>query len=405
MASTKIIIRPKKVNKDGLCLIYILYTHWSKLAHFSTHEKVPPKFFNQQVGQVKKSYRGYTKINDVINQYRNKVESIRMNLILSEIDPTVDLVKKEYEKSKITKPTSKDFFDCEDEFLEYKKEVQGLAHGSMKHLRSFFNHMRKFSKTHFKVSFAKIDDSFYDELLNYFYEDLESSPNTVSCQIKMLKTYLSYCTKRGYNKNIEYTYFKKPSSQLEIIALSKEEMDQFFQYDLSSYPRLERVRDLFIMMCATGLRFSDLSNLSREHIYKDQINIRQKKTKALISIPLNQYSTHVLVKYNYELPRISNQNFNIYIREAGELAGLDNLREITRHKGRDQIVEKLPLHRLLRSHIGRKTFVSISLNQMSPRDVMAVTGHKDFGSFEKYVTASPKRLKEEINKLWKIKST
>lgn len=404
MARTKLIIRPNKANTKGQCVIYVRYTHMSRTTYFSTGQMINKVDWNNEKCEVRKN-RGSNFLNDLLKKHLVGIEDIKTQLLLKDVEPTIEEVKDRFtEKCKPQRSNKLDFFDYEKEYLDFKQNTQGVSPRSMRLMRSFFNHMRKFEKYRFrKIFFRNINDEFYDEFKSYFFKVLDSSPNTVGGQIKFLKTYLGWTVFAGYNTFERFRTFVKPKSTPEIIALTIEELNQLFSYDFSSIKRLERVRDVFILACSTGMRYSDFSRLTANNIQGGMINIRMQKTKRIISIPLTDYSKIILEKYNYDIPKISNQNFNEFIKEAGEMAGLINPREITTYKGNKEKVESIPLCNLLRSHIGRKTFVSLSLNSMSPRDVMAISGHRDFSSFEKYVTASPKRLKQEMNKTWSIK--
>lgn len=66
--------------------------------------------------------------------------------------------------------------------------------------------------------------------------------------------------------------------------------------------RLERIKDVFVFACLTGLSFSDMEHLRKEHVITDEIGNKwvlkpRKKTTILSSIPLLPHPTMVLEKY------------------------------------------------------------------------------------------------------------
>lgn len=73
--------------------------------------------------------------------------------------------------------------------------------------------------------------------------------------------------------------FGIPDVESEKIALTQNELDEIAALDLSSNPRLDKVRDRFLIACYTGLRFSDFMKLNKNHIQGDYIIIKQQKTK------------------------------------------------------------------------------------------------------------------------------
>lgn len=60
---------------------------------------------------------------------------------------------------------------------------------------------------------------------------------------------------------------------------------------------LERVRDVFMFQCFTGLRYSDVENLKRSDIKDNFIEIITVKTSDSLIIELNDHSRAILEKY------------------------------------------------------------------------------------------------------------
>lgn len=93
---------------------------------------------------------------------------------------------------------------------------------------------------------------------------------------------------------------------------------------------LERIRDVFLFSCFTGLRQSDVYNLRRSDIKENHIEITTIKTANSLIIDLNNHNKAVLDKYkdiHFEndkaLPVISNQKMNDYLKELAEMAEID----------------------------------------------------------------------------------
>ena len=100
---------------------------------------------------------------------------------------------------------------------------------------------------------------------------------------------------------------------------------------------MDRVRDLFLIGCCTGLRFSDLSLLSSDNIdnVESVITIKTVKTGRTVVIPFgNAIVRQILQKYDNELPRVpSNQKFNDYIKEIAKKAEINEPILLQRTKG------------------------------------------------------------------------
>ena len=83
-------------------------------------------------------------------------------------------------------------------------------------------------------------------------------------------------------------------------------MKRIWEYKFTN-SKLERVKDLFVFACATGLRESDFSEIKPENIQKEDFSLISIKLKKQLIIPFNSYSREILKKYNNALPKYSQQ--------------------------------------------------------------------------------------------------
>lgn len=405
MGNSKLVIRPEQVNSKGLCVIYVLYTHNSKNTYFTTSEKVPLKSWDSKNCRVKSSFRGYTVLNDYLEQFKEDIDVIKRTLRLQRVEPTTDALKSEFEKLKQPKVERRSFFDVYDSFLLYQEKNKKVSPDTIKQYRSFKERIKQFqNKKLKKITLESIDHKFYSEFVDYLELELKMKANTAGNHVKILKSFMQWCCDNGFQNQIksDYKKFKKPKSESTIIALSLDELNHFWEHEFKN-KSLEKVRDIFVFACVTGMRFSDVSRVSINNIIKEKncISIYTQKTKEEVEIPLVHYSKTILEKYNYNLKVISNQKMNDYLKIAAKEAGLDSLRRIKEVRGREtQIIEK-PLYSLITFHCGRRSFSTISLEIGMPMNqVMAITGHRSLQSFQRYVTHSKSELVKSMNEKW-----
>jgi integrase len=100
--------------------------------------------------------------------------------------------------------------------------------------------------------------------------------------------------------------------------------------------RLDRVRDIFLFSCYTGLNFTDVCSLRKEEIIKDSgelwIRNPRQKTDVESVILLMPKAEQILNKYDFKLPTISNVRTNLYLKE---IAGFcDITKNLTYHMAR-----------------------------------------------------------------------
>jgi len=270
------------------------------------------------------------------------------------------------------------------------------------------NHLKQFeSSIKTKLTFETIDTALLKQFRNYLIDVKGLNYTTVAKQLSTLKTMLNNARVEYKIKvNQDYRDFKisRKDANHEVIALTNDEFESVRNLDLSKNERLDRVRDIFVFACTTSLRFSDLKDLKREHIRAGAIKKVAVKTNQLLDIPLNAISESIIDKYKEQLkplPMISSQKINEYLKEIGELAGIDTPIEKVREYGALIKSETFKKYELIGIHLGRRTFVTLSLEKgIASQDVMAITGHTSYASFKRYVNVSSERKQAVMAKAW-----
>ena len=247
-----------------------------------------------------------------------------------------------------------------------------------------------------ELTFEALDEPKLTSYVN-FLKDVEGLRNTSTMkQIAYLKWFLRWCTKKGYCMNNAYESFnpKLKSVQKKVIFLTWEELNKLKDYKIPLTKQyLERVRDVFLFCCFSGLRYSDVYNLKRSDIRDGYIEITTVKTADRLVIELNNHSRAILDKYkdvefegHKALPVISNQKMNDYLKELGELAEISEPVSETYYKGSERIDTITPKYALLGTHAGRRTFICNALALGIPAQVvMKWTGHSDYKAMKPYI--------------------
>lgn len=372
---------------------------------FNTGKKIQVQYWDEENECVKRSFKGYTTLNAVIENKRQEIEEIVKKAQFVKIQPTIEYVEDEY--NKLSSPDipeiNKDFFKLYDAFMEERKGVK--AYNTNKQHRTLYNNLKAFqADTKYKITLDSIDHNFYDKLVAWLINVKGHNPNSIGDSIKNLKIFLGDLTDKKINTNLIFRdkKFKKPSAPVEIITLTQSELDNLFILDLSKNKRLEKIRDLFVLGCTTGLRFSDLANLKPENIKDDIIDLTTVKTKDRLEVPINAYTRQILDKYNGILPKVpSNQKMNDYLKEVGEKAGISELVQRVKYVGATRAEYNVPKYELLSTHAARRTFVTLSLEGgMSHKEIMEITGHKNIKTMLKYQNVTKKAAKVAMLRTW-----
>lgn len=232
--------------------------------------------------------------------------------------------------------------------------------------------------------------------------------NSAGKIVRLLKGFVNYQMAKGTIPTIDLKNFKVVEEETDAVFLNEKELAVVYALDLSDDTELEQVRDIFMVGCFTGLRYSDLSNLNSEHIdnVNENINIKQRKVHKAVVIPMIDYVPDILVKYNNELPKISSYRFNIRLKELGKRAKLTQKTEIVRKKGKTRIAETYEKWELMSSHTCRRSFcTNMYLSGFPAEELMRISGHKSPAAFMRYIKVdnqqASNRLKELREKLKK----
>ena len=208
--------------------------------------------------------------------------------------------------------------------------------------------------------------------------------------------------------------YKKPRSKegdSNDIFLTEEEISKIYALELSG--KEEQVRDLFVLQCWIGQRFTDTQSIN-EGIMKDNgniIEIIQEKTKHKVSVPLLPIAKEILAKYENQFPIFTNQTALNYLTKIGEKAGITRLHTIVEHRGDEVTKKQVPVYELIKTHTARRSFIcNMLLRGFDAHLIMKITGHNDVESFQKYVKltsndAANVILENEANQIKSSKKT
>lgn len=456
MSTIRFVLRTDKPDKDGLSPIQLVFQVKGQRKYFNTEEKILPENWNLKTqapewAEKKRSKKNEVEVQNALNKVKNiklvspreganfdkllsakEVEELkgRLSAIKSKIfdienrfeldgiiysaDMVISKLKDTQKQKTKVEAHSKVLFDFMNKYINDHSSTR--VKGSLSVYRSVMRQLSEYQKaTGSKVTFDSIDHNFFQLFQNYLLkvkkvEDGKSIPRfnntTIAKQLSTLKTFLNYARVQGIEVSDKYKNFKIKRETLEVIALTNDEFETLFYFDLSGNKRLSQARDIFCFACATGLRYSDLEQLKREHIKEDGIRLTVKKTRELLMVPLNPAARAILSKYASmpePLPMISNQKLNIYIKELCKLAGINEPVEIVRFRGVKREPVTYPKFELIGVHTGRKTFVTLMLEKgASAEAVMSMTGHVDYKSFKRYVKITETHKNVVMAKTWKM---
>lgn len=253
------------------------------------------------------------------------------------------------------------------------------------------------------LQFEDITLEFYKDYID-FLNKKGLSLNTVGDNIKKLKSVMAASLELGYHKNTMFKgkYFGKPVEDADNIYLSLDELRDIRMLNLTMKSSLDCVRDLFLIGCFTGLRFSDFSRLTNQNITDGYITIQQSKTGENVVIPVHSIVKEIIEKHNGLPSVISNQKFNSYLKEICKSIPAFNasVSKVMTKAGK-KLTLNLKKWEMISSHTARRSFATNEYLGGTPSiTIMAVTGHKTEKAFLKYIKVTPKEHAEKMKSLW-----
>ena len=149
----------------------------------------------------------YKLINDKLNKVQSKVDEIFLHFRANKIQFSKVKFLERFNSDNEKIISELDFFDCFEEYILIGS--MSKAYNTIKSQKTIKGYLSDFQKqTGFRINFDKIDDVFYEELMKYSFFDKKIKNNYFAKIIAVLKSFLRWCTDKGYNKHREYEKFK-----------------------------------------------------------------------------------------------------------------------------------------------------------------------------------------------------
>lgn len=218
-----------------------------------------------------------------------------------------------------------------------------LQPGTLKNYYTTERYLYKFLKKNFKT-----DDIYLKHLSYGFITDFEHFLRTYkpkkerrTCRnngtmkhLERLRKMINLAVKLEWIPKNPFVNYQLKFQKNERHYLNEHELDILEQTIFSSQS-LERVKNIFIFSCYTGLSYIDIKELTWEQVVKningsDWIYTRRIKTNETVKIPLLKQAQEILSKYRnnngarneFIFPTISNQKMNAYLKEIASSIGI-----------------------------------------------------------------------------------
>ncbi|MBW8244289.1 site-specific integrase [Muricauda oceani] len=386
-------IRKSRSNSDERATIHLRITVGAKRAEMSVQRKVNPNQWNPNAGKVKGSGQLAMETNRYLEEIRHKLFEIHGKLTTKGKPFSAETIRNEFSgKGKRQKMLLVLYQEHNDEILELVGKEYSMGR-YYQHNRTK-EHLRKFIQKEYDeqdIPMKKVDLAFIHRFEHHLKVTKAGGRNTITKYITNFKKIVRIAYAHNWINKDPFFHWKAKWKPTEREVLTEPELNALKEKEFKN-KKLDRVRDIFLFCCFTGLSYADVKKLSSLDIVLDirgqqWIKTQRKKTKTKSSVPLLPIPLQIMEKYgefharskdNLILPVMSNQKLNEYLTDIAEQCGIN--KRIT-------------------FHLSRHTFATtVTLaNGVPIESVSKMLGHTSIKTTQIYAKVVDRKLVEDMD--------
>lgn len=365
------LVRASKVGKNGLCPIECAVSVNGSRKIITVDRRVKESDFNPSTQKV----RGNKELNTYLDVIRSKFYEVERRMIQEGIDINAESICNCYKNGFKSSRTIGEMFDAYIKELSPRvgKDLTMESYKKYTYVRDFF-----LSLVDKDTSASDVTNS---DGLKYLSEVTRKyKPQTAFGYVTKMKSFFIYGLNNGYIKTnpMATVTYKRKVEEVEFLTTEELRKIEEASFDIPTY---DKIRDLFLFQCYTGLAYCDMSDLKKEDVqeceYGKFIQKARKKTKVKFTILLSEKAMAILDKYDWVLPMLSNQKYNLYLH---------------------MIQDALGLTKKLHTHIGRHTAATQMLNKGMRLEVVSkILGHTNTRQTVHYAKLIDKTVLSEMS--------
>ncbi|MFZ1528354.1 MAG: phage integrase SAM-like domain-containing protein [Ferruginibacter sp.] len=419
----KLITKKGAVRKDGTALVFLQYCHNAEQrVLLSTDVAIPPQFWSKKTNRITETlppqYGNAGELQTDLTSKLRKAEDMITYALKQRDTCPMKFLKDNFhlqdnwklEQMSDTEKSLDVYWNIDDyvksKISTVKQCTINVINAMKAHLLSFESFRKE------PITFDSFDVHFYEAFVKFLTYDIVQlrrkdvikglKINSVGKTIKHLKSFLKDRMRKKIIPFMDLGAYKVMEEEVDTVYLTWQELSLIYHLDLSKNANLEKYRDLFVLGCLTGFRFSDYSDIKPEEVRGGMLYVNQTKTLSTVVVPLRKDAKDILIdKYNMQMPQVSNVNFNYYIKEVVKLAGINEMIKITHKRGNKIVEETRPKYAWIMSHTCRRSFCTNEFLDGTPTNlIMAISGHKTEKAFRRYIKADQVQKAHMIKKLW-----
>lgn len=381
-----------KVNANGKLPIYVRLTVNGQRLEFSSKKFIEKTKWSSELAKMKGNTEEARSINSYLDMMRSKVLSAEMELLHKEEELSIEnfqsILLEKNKNHRMLVPVFQDHNNKMKELIGKK-----YAPGTLQRFEVTLNHIQNFLQWKYNVNdirIDKVDHCFITELEFYLRSVKNCSNNTSVKYVRNFRKIIKICLNNDWLEKNPFSKYEGKVIEVDKEFLTEEEIQKIYTKKFPN-ARLELVKDIFIFCCFTGLAYIDVQQLRKDHLGigidgNKWIFKNRQKTDTRSKIPLLPIAEELIQKYSDHpkclnedriLPVLSNQKMNSYLKEIGDVCGIQ--KEITFHMARHSFATSVTL-----------------TNGVPIESVSKMLGHKSLRTTQHYAKIVDKRVSDDM---------
>ncbi len=378
-------------RKDGTAPIVARITVNGKNSQFNTKQFITKDDWSVELNRAKGRNAEAKKLNNVLDEIKTSLHNAYNNLTKKDIVVTAEKVKNTFLGIGLEQYLLLDLFEQDNNLLKTQvgitksKATYQKAEVCKRHLSNYLKEEYKRSD----IDIREINHSFIVGFETFLRIKGNCNSNTTAKFIQKFKSVVLLAQKNGWLQSDPFANYRISLKKVDRGYLNDEELKLIMEKKFKT-ERLERIRDIFVFSCYTGLAYIDIKNLRSEHIIKGfdnnyWIDTKRQKTSVKTTVPLLDVAQMILDKYKglpngVLLPIPTNQKTNAYLKEIADVCGIS---------------------KNLTFHLARHTFATtITLSKGVPiESVSKMLGHTNIKTTQIYARITNEKISRDMQVL------
>ena len=390
------LLQKGKVKSDGKAPIVTRIIVNGEMAHFSTQQSVDPTRWDTKANRT----YGLTQDDKTINACLDEIKSsiFRHYYDMQAKGESISALKLKNKLCSTEEKPIKSTMDLFDKFItEYAELVKARGYGKEALIRYKIckNRVQEFLKDEMHANDISID-AINKRLLDKFYlwnrKTYKIGNNTAIHFMHKFSTVYKMAWDYGWVTGNPFHMLNLRKDRTERAYLTIDELERLANREFTS-ERLERMRDIFLFCCYTGLSYIDVKTLTTDNLVRKNdgklwIVTKRTKTEVPVNVPLLEIPLRLIKKYeplrkgNLVFPVYSNQKSNDYLKEIAALCDI---------------------HKDVTFHVARHTFATtVTLENGVPiESVSKMLGHTNVQTTQIYARITERKINLDMDQLSK----